>query len=150
MTLILKAIPETLNEAVNRLLVELTDWERDHVLRMARPRACDGLGTLGRSEWCLWERDSPIVQNCVEQFGLAHSQDLSSLLMEALWARVHGEAPLTRSLAACLRNRWRSQGFDPVTMRPLPHDQEGRPPVILHRHSEEPTPVPPPLGLPLR
>lgn len=136
MTLILKAIPETLHEAVEIMHLELTDWERNHLLQMSRPQSSEGLGLLSRPEWRLWDLRSPLVIHCTDQYSLAHSQDLSCLLMEALWSKVHGVRPMTKSLAATLRSRWRNQGFDPVTMSPLSENKSGQPPVILQLRNE--------------
>lgn len=131
MTVVLKSIPGTIHEAVDVLDADLTDWERNHVRSMGPPKSCDGLGLLARPEWCLWDRQSPLVQHCIAEFSLVHSQDISCLLMEALWARVHGAAPNTRALAAALRTRWRSQGFDPVSMLPLISGKVVQPTVVL-------------------
>lgn len=120
MTLVLNAIPATLTEAVDNLEARLSTAERTWMLAMPRETTFEGLGPLSRPEWMLDDRDTPLVDWMIQQYGIVHPQDIGCLIMEALWSRLHQSKPLTMKLAAAARAHWRQQGRHPATLEQLP------------------------------
>lgn len=119
-TLNLQPVPRSLEEAVEALVTVLTPIERDFILRMSRPLAQKGLGFLARQQWNLSDPDSPLVRWFIEHCGVSHAQDLSALLMDALWSRLHEEPAQTQELADRLQQEWRGLGLDPRAGVQLP------------------------------
>ena len=68
-----------------------------------------------RNEWSLWDRETVLVRHFVDRFGLGHADDISGLILSALWANVQCvrfdiDAQVGRYLA-----HWERMGVDPVS-----------------------------------
>lgn len=123
-TLVVQPVPQSLEQAVETLATLLTPIERDIILRMSRPLAQKGLGVLARQDWNLADPKSPLVDWFIQHCGVSHAQDISALLMDALWSQLHGEPPHTWELAQRLQAEWRQLGIDPRTTVRLPSRSE--------------------------
>lgn len=110
----LDRVPATHDEAVQLVLDSLTP---DDLAVMCVPdfAIVDVHHTIGRhlrNSWSLWERESVLVQHYRTVHRLAHADDISSLILSEVWARVRA-VPFDR--AACIATfhaHWKAQGLN--------------------------------------
>lgn len=97
-------VPATIREAVEVLEASLTAEDREFIKASSPGSVHFGGGMSMRNNWSLWERETPMKRDAVENYRIAHADDLSGLIFAWLWSRVRGE------------------GFDPVAYCQRFHD----------------------------
>ncbi len=86
-----KAIPATIDEAVDLLFNNL--YEEDIEFIKTNDRYCvhHGIGRDIRNQWKLWEESSPLVKDFKNKYNLfGHADDVSGIILMGLWAKVLG------------------------------------------------------------
>jgi hypothetical protein len=109
--------PTSFNEAVQLLVSGLTPIEIEFIKNHEPHEIHHGVGTLIRNNWNLWVKESPLVQDVLNKFGVIHGDDVSGLLFTALWSTVKGMDVNTalKEKADRYINHWKDCGIDPKT-----------------------------------
>lgn len=116
-------VPQTLDQAMARVVASLTDKDRKDIL--ASKNATEGhfsIGMLLRNEWGLWKDGTPFKQDIKSRFNLfGHADDCSSLILSGVFAFVKGkdvDSVLAKEVAR-FEKHWIKQGLDPATGKPV-------------------------------
>ena len=83
--------PRTIEEAVERLREDLSADALATVAAMTDDDLGDchfGLGMYIRNAFGLWERGSPLLQDCMKDDAYIDPDDASMLIVRALWTRL--------------------------------------------------------------
>lgn len=110
-------IPSTLDEAVDTLVASLSQIDRAYI--EATPRAEFGpsihmsAGMALRNELHLWQKDAPLSV-WFRARGVWHGDDMSAIILDALWCCVHEVAFDLDAEVAYYTAFWarHGQGFD--------------------------------------
>lgn len=113
-------LPETLDEAVDMLVADMTEEEK-HWLRTepdVLAQIHHGPGTALRNGWGMWDKEAPLSRWFRER-GIWHPDDGSAMVFGALIARLRGKFFDVIAEAAYYTEFWRESGlgFDGV---PIP------------------------------
>lgn len=116
----LDRVPATHDEAVQLVLDSLTN---DDVEAMCAPDFVivdvhHSIGRHLRNSWSLWERESVLVQHYRTVHRIGHADDISSLILSEVWARVRA-VPFDR--AACIATfhvHWKARGLNELGETP--------------------------------
>lgn len=85
-------VPDTIAGAVQHILDNLTESEREAIRRSPGSHTVHHtIGQHFRNSWSLWEPDTPLKRDAVATYRIAHADDISGLMLEWVWARVRGE-----------------------------------------------------------
>jgi len=85
------SVPSTLNEAINSIVDTLDQKDKDFIKQNEPSSVHFTIGMYLRNNWDLWEKDSPLVLDVKQRFGLwGHGDDVSGLILEGVWAKVNG------------------------------------------------------------
>lgn len=90
-----KQWPMTVEEAVDRILVELPEEDKEVIKN--KPSDFDmifyhhGLGTWVRNKFGLWQDNEELLRSC----GCGQADDASSVILRALWQKLQGEASVS-------------------------------------------------------
>lgn len=79
--------PETIGEAVNLLLISLSDENRQAIRSMPEEELGSlhlGLGTYIRNEFDLWKNNKELLATC----GKENPDNASTVIIRALWERL--------------------------------------------------------------
>jgi len=85
------SVPNSVATAVEALVVSL---EKDDIEYIRSTKGTSGHFTIGmaiRNSWSLWEKETPIVQDAIKTYKIAHGDDISGLIFAWAWAKVRGE-----------------------------------------------------------
>lgn len=85
--------PNTISEAVNKLLSDLPLETRHQIMNSSEERLVNfhfGLGVGIRNEFGLWEKNSKLLEDCKKISGNPglHVDDASEIIIKALWERL--------------------------------------------------------------
>lgn len=117
-------IQETLpfsHEQAVKLLYE-APWskeERKFIVQGGLVALHEGFGREIRNCWHLWEPTSPLARHYQKVYGIGHADDMSSLIIEDLVARMRGEDFNIHARVRRYRDFWLSNKVDPVTQREI-------------------------------
>lgn len=106
--------PKTLEEAVDLIDKNLDDGERDYIRAEGVIGLHHGPGTALRNAW-LWKAEHPLSQHFRTRFGLGHADDMSSLILDGLEAKVNGKPYDPMPHVEEFKQHWRDAGVDPLT-----------------------------------
>ncbi len=95
-----KNIPNTITEAVNIFLSELTIEDKNRIKDSSEDGLINshiGLGMTIRNIFGLWKKDSKLFENCKEVSGdlNLHVDDAAGIILKALWERLQKFPPPT-------------------------------------------------------
>ena len=62
-----------------------------------------------RNEWSLWEKDTKCVVWFKKNYGLDHADDISSIIMECVFADIRGEPRKDKELAKSYIEHWKKE-----------------------------------------
>lgn len=117
---ILETFPFTHSHAVEILAHE--PWTQDEISAMLR----GGLASLHhnfgqhiRNIWQLWEPSSPLSRHYQKVHGLGHADDMSSLIILNLLARLRDEEFDMAYHVDRYRKFWLERNVDPVSQREM-------------------------------
>lgn len=111
----LTKIPSTIESAVEQLVSSLTDDDKNEIAKMEATEVHFSVGRHIRNEWNLWAKDSPMKRDAVEQYKIAHADDISGLLCSWVFAKVNGNDfdPFNHCLE--YHRHWANQGMTALT-----------------------------------
>lgn len=121
-------IPDSYDSAIDALVAALDTEERAHILARKDEGASHHmfLGMAIRNAW-VHPEGSPLTAYFVQSYGLGCPDDISTMLLRGLWAKVRGDAydeRERRNDARHYQEFWARQGVDPITLQvvesPLP------------------------------
>ncbi len=87
------SVPSTVKAAVDRIVAEASEHDRNAI----RAHAVTEYGThhvfgkMLRNAWSLWEIDTPIKRDAVNNYGIAHAGDISGLISAWAFALIRDE-----------------------------------------------------------
>ena len=91
----IKEYPKTVHEAVNRLVLDLSEWDKLAVQNTPE----EDLGTLHmtlgnyiRNELGLWRNNEELLNDCLPEGGERKADDASSVIIKALWKSLQAAA----------------------------------------------------------
>ena len=85
-------VPATIEEAVDHIVQTLNPVESRFIMSQSSESAHFGGGRIMRNNWSLWEKETPIKRDAVENYGIAMADDISGLILAWVWAKVRGES----------------------------------------------------------
>lgn len=118
MTNLKQKIPNSLFEAIDILLKDLTEDEKAFIKGNESYGLHHTMGMSIRNNWGLWKKDSPIVKDVQNKYGIfGHGDDCSGLIMAGLWAAVRGGnvEQVLKKEAERYKRHWEKSGLDPKT-----------------------------------
>jgi hypothetical protein len=128
-----ETIPATLEDAIDSLYSSLSAGDIAHIRSPENtPGAIHHFGGMAlRNAWNLWGArpgvSTVLCDHFKTRFGLGCADDMSSMILKGLWAKVRGEAYDPDGDAAYYHDFWRRQGRDGLTQEvtgpPLPEDR---------------------------
>ena len=109
-------VPSTVLEAIDCLYSDITDADRESMLKNSPASVHHFMGQYLRNNWSFWEDDTPFKRDMVNTYGLwGHGDDCSGLVLDGLWAKVKG-LNVTETLqktADSYRTHWKKMGLHP-------------------------------------
>ena len=91
-----KVWPTTIDEAVGVLLVTLSDVDKDRIAAMDESELIGlhfGLGMWIRNNMGLWQGNQALMQSIRQDTPHIHPDDVSMVIIKALWRRLRELAP---------------------------------------------------------
>lgn len=85
------SVPNSVAAAVEALVASLSAEDVEYILKSKEDTGHFSIGMAVRNAWSLWEKQSPIVQDAIKTYKIAHGDDVSGLIFAWAWARVRGE-----------------------------------------------------------
>lgn len=80
-------VPKTVKEAVDYLYSTLTDDNARVIHTESAVSRHFNAGRDMRNIWRLWDKRSSLVLDAAMNYGIAHADDISSLILDWVWAR---------------------------------------------------------------
>lgn len=110
----MESIPANLEEAVVALrdmmpqdeLDKFASWTRED----ARTLPHDGVGRWMRNNWHLWKEGTPLREWFEKEIHAQHPDDMSSLILDALWSDLTGQPRHTVELLEKFKAHWEKFG----------------------------------------
>jgi hypothetical protein len=86
------SVPKTILEAVDNLVAAISDDEKAFIRGSKDPysEVHFSAGMYIRNNWSLWEKDTPLVQDAIKTYKIAHGDDISGLIFEWAFAKIRG------------------------------------------------------------
>lgn len=84
------SVPSTIEEAVNRIVANVTEEECEAIRQSSTAEHHFSVGMSLRNHWSLWDNDSPLKRDAAAKYGIAHADDISGLMLEWARARICG------------------------------------------------------------
>lgn len=112
-------IPNTLEDAVELLKFELPEETRQRIREDHGLLALSwhhSLGQAVRNDFGLW-LDSPLAKHFEDTYGLGHADDMSAIILDALFADIRGLPYDANEAARSYREYWIGRGISPRTLR---------------------------------
>jgi len=102
-------VPSNLEECLKVLRKSLTPLD---IEELTRKNSCSsqhhfGLGMYIRNEWSLWEKDTPLKNWFLKEYGLTHADDISGIILHCLWADIRNEPRKDKEQAKLYLNHWK-------------------------------------------
>lgn len=117
--------PKTLDEAINRIVDNLSKEEIKVIKKQSSALFHFTSGMNIRNNWSLWEKDTPIKKDIAARFGLSHADDCSGLIFAGVWAKIrelNSEKKLAKT-AKEYKDHWIRNGVDPLTQEMFDSDK---------------------------
>ena len=109
-------IPKNLDEAVNTLVYDLDREEIAFIQKSKPEQAHFPVGMNLRNDWGLW-CDSVLAQWFKQTLGLGHADDMSGIILRAVWCKIKGDKYDLDSDVEHYKKFWRDQNVDPLTQQ---------------------------------
>ena len=87
-----KKWPRTVAEAVNRLIQEMSEEDRETLKNTPEKDLIMyhfSLGMWIRNEFGLWQGNDELLKSCRKKDPLIHPDDVSSIIIEELWKKLN-------------------------------------------------------------
>ena len=102
--------PITLNEAVDFLYSWLEDIDISTINMSSADQQHFTFGMFLRNTWKLWDKETPIVQWFRSELKIGHADDISSIILDSLYAKVKDEIFDLPSAVQHYHNFWMMSG----------------------------------------
>lgn len=111
-------IPSSLEEAVDLICSKL-DKEEIEFIKGEEPTAAHFFfGMSMRNAWGLWH-DSVLAKYFKQVWGLGHADDMSGMILSALFAKIKGEKFLAKEESQRYKDYWKNMNIDPLTQEKI-------------------------------
>lgn len=107
-------VPSTMEQAVGLLLEGLAPEDRTFIAENNSSVLHGTVGRAMRNSWSLWDPTMPLATWFRRNLGLGHADDMSAILLEALWCRVLGREHALQEQVEEFKLHWELQGQDPA------------------------------------
>ena len=87
-----KKWPKTVEEAVNRMIQEMSEEDRTRLKNTPEKDLIMyhfSLGMWVRNEFGLWQGNDELLKSCAKKDPLIHPDDVSSIIIEELWNKLN-------------------------------------------------------------
>ena len=85
-------VPSTIEDAVNHLFGNLTEEHKEQILEIDNSAQIHHtIGRFLRNSWSLWEKDTPLKNDAIQTYEIAHADDISGLILGWLFAKVRNK-----------------------------------------------------------
>ena len=86
-------VPSTVEAAVRHIVESISDEERDLIQedRDVGFKVHHTIGRYIRNNWSLWEKGTPLKEDAVHTYGIAHADDISGLIIDWVAALVRAD-----------------------------------------------------------
>ena len=121
----LDAVPSTIEKAVEMLVGNLADEDKEKVRKMSGAGAHHSLGRGVRNSWSLWSQDTPLHHDAKNTYEIAHADDISGLIMAWALARVVGEDFDPQEHCKRYFEHWAQYGQTPLEAGGVTKDPDG-------------------------
>jgi hypothetical protein len=111
-------VPATIIEAVNDIVLGLTEAEKKELIGKSPTHYHMSVGMFLRNSWSLWEKDTPLYNDFKKRFKLfGHADDISGVILEGVWGNLNGKDSddVMNEAAKTYRKHWKHYGVDPKT-----------------------------------
>ena len=111
-------MPKTLDEAVDFL----TENENAKIIKEFKSRETfvnafhHSTGRWIRNNWITWSKPSCLQTELARNYGLVHPDDMSSIILDCVWAKAHGAERRIEEMAEHCEKHWKwfgDPGWDP-------------------------------------
>lgn len=105
-------VPSTIDQAVNEIVNNVDDEDRNNIQEGVSYHFT--VGRTLRNSWSLWDNDSPIKRNAVDEYGIAHADDISGLILAWAPAKIRGDVFDPHVYVKKYYDHWKSYGTTPL------------------------------------
>lgn len=114
-------VPATFDAAVTSICNDLDEFSIQFIKHNRPSAIIESTARQLRNDWSLWQKDTPLVQNTLAKFGTCHADDISGLILAAVWATVTNRdcATILNEMAKRFRQHWIDLGIDPKTQEKI-------------------------------
>lgn len=112
-------VPSTLDEAVIEILSNLSEEDKKNIRNTDSSLHHFSIGMYLRNNWSLWEENTPIKNHFKNVYGLSHADDLSGIILDAVFCDTKGIPRNTNKLVERYKKHWISSGVDPLTFKKI-------------------------------
>ena len=106
MPVIFEPKPNTVEEALERVVSDLEPSEFDFIKKEGIALLHHSLGRAIRNEWGLWDKESKLYKDFRNTLGLWHADDMSGILLEHIECFVKGSKFDMRRKAQYYKDYW--------------------------------------------
>lgn len=110
--------PATLEEAIDIIVSNLNEEEREAVTMTESCEFHHDFGQSMRNNWGLWDAKSKLSRHFKKRFKLSHADDMSRMILEGVYALVKGEEFSPEEEAEAYLQYWRTQKSQVSTFFP--------------------------------
>lgn len=103
-------VPSNLDDAVDTLYNGLCDESIEFITENEYITTHHSLGRYIRNSWSLWDKETILVKWFEENYGITHADDISSVILNALWSKVRKVEPRTEDLVDKCKKHWEMYG----------------------------------------
>lgn len=103
-------VPRNLGQAVDIIVAGLSDDDVEFFETESTTRAHHEGGRFLRNTWSLWDKESHLVQWFRTHLGIGHADDISSVILVAVQARIIGIKFYPKPMLDRFREHWAKLG----------------------------------------
>lgn len=105
-------VPSTIKDAVNHIVESLSIEDRQFIEAYNNNASVHHtIGRYIRNNWSLWGKDSPLKRDAVNTYGIAHADDISSLVLDWVYHIVNKEEFNPHQAVKKFHEHWGSFGM---------------------------------------
>lgn len=108
--------PSTLDEAVGLIVGSMSETDKEYV--RGEKDSCSVHHSVGRgirNRWIHSQTESPLREWFRTELKLIHPDDISGVIMEAVWCKIRGKSFDAAALSKKYIAHWKAEGYDPMT-----------------------------------
>lgn len=103
-------IPKTKDLAVSYLMDQLEEADVEYILENGSDSLHHFTGRKMRNGWKLWDNESVLSQYFIRNYQIAHADDISSLILDSVFALVKEENFDFNEKVEVLKSYWEKMG----------------------------------------